>query len=415
MVARISTGQSIRGALSYNERKVGNHVADLILASGFPEDENNLGFSAKLNRFEQLIARNDEIETNTLHISLNFPPEERPSREMLRRIGVDYMTRIGFGGQPFLIYEHNDAAHSHIHIVTTNIKSNGRYINLHNIAKNKSEPARKALEQEYGLITAEGRNQSIQDLPPGINLDPAIYGKEPTKAKISNVVREVTTNYKITSLDELNAALRHFNVFADHGPEGSIMRERGGLVYTMLDNLGYKRGIPIKASKIFTKPTLKNLQIAFLKNQVKKSLALPFVQKKITSAFSRCSTAETFLKKLSEKDVSLHILRNKQGTPQSILFVDRRAKAIFSNEELGISNTALLQKLYTNEPTPVKVGQRMAISRGTSKKANYSAKEIAYTGAANLLKTLMAQNGHSSGFSIEYPIKKKKKKKRPSL
>lgn len=415
MVARIITGQSIRGALSYNERKVGNQVADLILLSGFPDNDINLGFSDKLRRFEQLIARNTEIETNTVHISLNFPPEERPSREMLRRIGTDYITKIGFAGQPFLIYEHNDAAHCHIHIVTTNIKANGRYINLHNLARNKSEPARKALEQEYGLITAEGRNQAIQDLPPGILLDPAIYGKEPTKAKISNVVREVTRSYKFTSLDELNAALRHFNVFADRGPEGSVMRANGGLVYSLLDNEGYKRGIPIKASDIYTKPTLKFLQKRFQENIGRKELSSPFVQKKVGAIFMKSTTAEQFLKLLQEKEVSLHILRNSYGTPQRTLFIDRKAKAVFSDTELGLSTQAILQKLHTHGPVSAKTEKRSVSRLHIGNESKTSASDMAYIGAANLLKTLIAQNGHSSGFSIPYPIKKKKKKKRPPL
>ena len=31
------------------------------------------------------------------------------------------MEQIGFGDQPYLVYQHNDAGHPHIHIVTTRI------------------------------------------------------------------------------------------------------------------------------------------------------------------------------------------------------------------------------------------------------------------------------------------------------
>ena len=45
MVVRIKTGKSIKGALNYNENKVRQGVADIILASGFACDINDLGFS----------------------------------------------------------------------------------------------------------------------------------------------------------------------------------------------------------------------------------------------------------------------------------------------------------------------------------------------------------------------------------
>jgi hypothetical protein len=55
MVVRIKTGISIKGALNYNENKVKQGVADVILSSGFACDVNDLGFSEKLKRFTGLI------------------------------------------------------------------------------------------------------------------------------------------------------------------------------------------------------------------------------------------------------------------------------------------------------------------------------------------------------------------------
>ncbi|WP_449436202.1 relaxase/mobilization nuclease domain-containing protein [Pedobacter steynii] len=43
------------------------------------------------------------------------------------------MEKIGFGDQPFIAYRHHDAAHDHIHLLTTNIQSSGKVVSLHNI------------------------------------------------------------------------------------------------------------------------------------------------------------------------------------------------------------------------------------------------------------------------------------------
>src|ERR1700724_3242722 len=100
MVVRIRQGRSIRGALSYNERKVSKGDAELILASGFACEVNQLGFSEKLKRFQFLIERNSKVKINTIHISLNFSPEDKLSVKKMQLIAADYMNQIGFGEQP---------------------------------------------------------------------------------------------------------------------------------------------------------------------------------------------------------------------------------------------------------------------------------------------------------------------------
>ena len=54
----------------------------------------------------------------------------------------------------FLDAQHLDAEHRHIYIVSTNIKSLGERISLHNVERTKLEEMRKALEQRIGLVQA---------------------------------------------------------------------------------------------------------------------------------------------------------------------------------------------------------------------------------------------------------------------
>lgn len=64
------------------------------------------------------------------------------------------MDKIGFGDQPYLIYQHHDAGHPHIHITSINVQDNGKRIDMHNIGKDKSEPARKEIEEAFNLVKA---------------------------------------------------------------------------------------------------------------------------------------------------------------------------------------------------------------------------------------------------------------------
>jgi type IV secretory pathway VirD2 relaxase len=143
MVARIIIGRSIRGVLNYNENKVNERVAEYIRAENFYGEGHELKFYEKLNRFTTSLEKNNVARTNTMHISLNFDLKEKLDKDKLSEIASVYMDKIGFGDQPYLVYQHTDAAHPHVHIVTTNIRDDGSRIDTHNIAKIKSEPARK--------------------------------------------------------------------------------------------------------------------------------------------------------------------------------------------------------------------------------------------------------------------------------
>ena len=74
---------------------------------------------------------------------MNFPPAEKLEQNKHQEIAAVYMVKIGFKEQPYLVYEHLDAGHPHIHIVSTNIQQDVKRISLHNLGKIQSENARK--------------------------------------------------------------------------------------------------------------------------------------------------------------------------------------------------------------------------------------------------------------------------------
>ncbi|TAN15093.1 MAG: hypothetical protein EPN37_10550 [Chitinophagaceae bacterium] len=334
MVAKIMTGKSIRGILNYNENKVKKGEAKLLMAAGFPRSPDTLSFKNKLQRFEMLTRQNERTKTNALHITLNFSPKDMVDEELLKRIALNYMEQIGFGDQPFLVYQHFDAAHPHIHIATTNIADGGQRIETHNIGRILSEKARKTIEETYGLIRAENQKKEKSFLLKPVNIEKALYGKLETKAAISSIVRSVVAGYKFTSLPELNAILRQFNVIADRGKEGSRMYEKKGLIYHLLDVKGNKTGTPIKASSIYGKPTLPNLEKQFLVNKVDRT---PYGQrlKHILDKALTCNTRREFIDTLEKQQVRVVFRENTEGRIYGITFIDNAACTVFNGSGLG--------------------------------------------------------------------------------
>lgn len=369
MVAKIVAGKSIRGLLNYNENKVKAGAAELIMASLFGRELDKLTFSDKLTRFGQLTDLNSRVKINSLHIMLNFDVKEKPDHFKLQQITANYMEKIGFGDQPYLVYKHEDAAHPHIHIVTTNIKEDGTRINLHDIGKRLSEPARKELEKEFGLIKAEGKGLKDAIAIKPVNIEKAEYGKTPTKRAITNVVTAVARDYKYTSLAELNVILKQFNVIADRGKEGTEMFQKKGLIYSIIDEKGNKMGTPFKAGSLNGKPTLPNLENRFEQNEEKRKPYKEGLKTSIDKVFTAYQeiSKETFVKELGKQNITALFRQNDRGITYGITFVDNKTKSVFNGSDLGKAYSAkVIIERFGGQDKPVHQQQQTKSNQPTT-------------------------------------------------
>ena len=98
MVIKITSPHSLQRALNYNEKKVQKGQAVCIHAGNYLLNPEQMNFYEKMERMADLIALNERTKkTNTLHISLNFDPSEKHTREQLVAMAEVYMEKIGFG------------------------------------------------------------------------------------------------------------------------------------------------------------------------------------------------------------------------------------------------------------------------------------------------------------------------------
>jgi hypothetical protein len=367
MVCKVRCGKSIKGALNYNENKVKEGKAECIGAVNFVGESQHLTFYEKLARFQNLIEGNTRAKTNTLHISLNFDVDEKLSQNKLNQIATTYMDKIEFGGQPYLVYQHLDAAHPHIHIVTTNIQEDGKRISIHNLGKNQSETARKEIEGKYGLVKAGSKQNQELDR----SLNKAAYGKSETKRTIDNIVGEVMKRYKFSSLTEFNAVLRQYNVMADRGKEGMVIHEKNGLRFSLLDSKGNKVGVPIKASALCAKPTMKTLQNVFETNSILKGPHKERLTKIIDSFFHATDkhTRANFCGYMNLYEINAIFREGKDGRVYGLTLVDSRKCIVFNGSDLGkgYSGQALVKR-FDAKQSIVRAGEKEKheiISRGS--------------------------------------------------
>lgn len=353
MVVRITSPHSLQRALNYNEQKCRHEKAVCIFAGNYLLEPGQMNFHQKKERMQELISRNERTKkTNTLHISLNFDPSEKLCTEKLTCIAQQYMEKIGFGNQPYLVYRHNDAGHPHLHIVTTTICADGKRINTYNIGRNQSEKARKEIECMFCLVKAQVKRQVLDSPLSPVQLQKVQYGKSETRRSIANVLDQVINQFKYTSLAELNAILQLYNVSADRGMEGSQVNKYGGLFYRLLDSKGNKCGVPVKASLFHNKPTLKYLEIKFKENEQRRHPDIRKLKTVIDWALSGSPPSlKEFIAALNKEKIFVVLRENKTGVLYGITFVDFRTKAVFNGSDLGKQYSIAGIQKYWNEKT----------------------------------------------------------------
>jgi hypothetical protein len=426
MVTVIKTGNSIHRIFNYNENKVKEGVAECIGAGNFPIDTDKMSLSVKLNRFLKQLELNENVKRNSVHISLNFhPSESHLSKEKLLEIAGTYMEKIGFGKQPYLVYQHHDAGHPHIHLVSLKVRPDGSRIDMNNIGRNQSEQARKAIEKEFGLVSAEAQKKQEQYRLNPVSAAKVLYGKSQTKMAIQNVLEVVLSQYRYTSLPELNAVLRQYNVMAERGSEDSRVYQHNGLLYRILDTEGNPVGIPIKASLFYNDSTLKFLEEKFKENEAKRIPHKSRVKNAIDMFLTgKKATLQDLIKALEKQGIHVALRQNDTGLIYGITYVDHQTKCVFNGSVLGKQYSAKAiqercqqkavpeQKLpphSAQEPTGLQP-QANAFEAETKAHPNSMQNTAPFKEFENILDTLL-QTEQASNY-LPYQLKRKKKRRK---
>jgi len=340
-------GTNIYGLLTYNESKVEKGKASFLMGQNFVQDDKDLTFKNKWDQFKLFTELNGRTKKNAYHFSLNFHKEDMPflNDSLKKEIATEYLSRLGLDNQPALVYEHFDAAHPHLHIVTTNIDSDGKRMNFYRKIHEDGEKVRKGLEIEYNLTQAEGRNQEID--VPELNTDRVVYGRDLTKESLSKVISKVRSETAFTNLDEYQECLAKYGVTVDPGKEDSPQFKNGGLVYGFVDMEGNQVGQGIKASRFYGSPVLENLKKDFSSNVKVKQEHFTEVAQAVNSIYyDHLKLHRTdFRALLIEQGIDSTFDINKFGHLENISYYHKASGAIYQTGEFKLNIQRLYEKI----------------------------------------------------------------------
>ncbi|MCH5684230.1 hypothetical protein LWM68_08125 [Niabella sp. W65] len=121
---------------------------------------------------------------------------------------------------------------------------------------------------------------------------------------------------------------------ADRGEPDSKMFAAKGLCYFITDAKGNKVGVPIKASAIYSKPTLSSLEEKFVKNAEQRWRFKTPLKNAIDKAITGVKDADRLVAALKADNIDVVFRRNPERI-YGVTFVDHRSMSVFNGSDLG--------------------------------------------------------------------------------
>jgi len=413
MIAKISSSNNLYGALSYNQNKLDGDRAKVILTNKMIEPQDGIfDIHTCMRSFEPYLLANRNTEKPVLHVSLNPDPKDVLSDEQLSEIAQEYMQKMGYGDQPFIVYKHEDLERKHIHIVSLRVDENGRKIN-DKFEHRRSMDACRKLEQKYGLVPADQKQRQE-----GLPLKPVKYGDGDVKQQIANIIRAVAKDYHFLSLKEYRALLHLYNVGMEEIRGEVKGKPYRGIVYSALNDRGEKVGTPFKSSLFGKSVGIEALEKHIEKSaQVIKNRHLKERSKQIISKTMRtCQNRSDFEKALEKKGISAVFRTNDEGRIYGATFIDHEQKCIFNGSRLGKEFSANVFNTLFRDPATCPISPQSPQPPETQPCKTFDNqshdKETAGTGIGGLFDIFSPAGSPADDYEEKAFLRRTKKKRR---
>lgn len=189
MIAKITTGSSFGGALDYQMRPKepkqehekeayreklkealrtpGEHAPVFEAGERHRIIGGNMSgqTKAELTReFETISRQRPDIEKPVFHTSLSAAESDRLSVEQWNEIAARYLEEMGFKDVPYVVIQHRDQSHDHIHILTSRVNTRGKVINDWK-RQERAQEVLRGIERDYGLEQIKSSREVARAAP----------------------------------------------------------------------------------------------------------------------------------------------------------------------------------------------------------------------------------------------------------
>lgn len=334
MVAKISRGASLYGALAYNYNKVEKGVAEILSGNRMISDrlgQPSADIRLALLSFDDHLSVNRNTKKPVLHIAISPAPEDRLTDGQLEELAARYMDMMGYGGQPYIVFKHGDSHNAHIHIVSVCVDGEGRKIS-DRYEHRRSMSACRELERTFGL-----RNGAELHDSPKAELKKVDVAESDVRHQIANTLKAVLESYRFQSFGEYSAVLSALNIEARQVKGEYKGRPYVGVVYTATDDTGKPVGATYKSSRFgkrFGDEGLKKLMRRHTAD-FKAGKWQPAIKKQVEEAMRSARSRGEFTAMLAAQGVGVVFRENEDGRIYGVTFIDHGRREAFNGSRLG--------------------------------------------------------------------------------
>lgn len=415
MVAKINVGSSLFGALAYNQNKIDEEQGKVLFSNRmFESEDGNFNIRRCIESFEMQLPQDIKTEKPIIHISLNPHPDDKLSDEQLSEIAQEYMEKLGYGNQPYMVYKHEDIDRRHLHIVSLRVDENGKKLN-DKFEHRRSKDITRELEAKYGLHPAEKKEHKEQ-----YQFQKVDYAAGDVKSQLSNTVKGVVNAYQFQSFGELKTLLSLYNVHAEEVKGEVRGKPYNGIVYSATDNAGEKYGNPFKSSRLGKSVGVNalNRRMERATDRWKDGKLKNNIKGRVTDSMKSTNSREQFEKNLKDKGIEVVFRQNPEGRIYGATFIDHENKAVLNGSRLGKEFSAnvfndLFRESHVNEGhTKQDVPAHSPKEPFTPSAEPFVPSERQFDNSIGSLFSILPGGSDSTAGNDKVPPTPKKKKKR---
>lgn len=249
-----------------------------------------------------------------------IPPEKIP--EFIR----EYMEKMGYGKQPYIVYRHDDTGRIHYHIVSVRVDENGRKIPDFQ-ERRRSQQALKELAEKYGYDVGKkaeaGKKEKTPNPYNGFKPEEGDYGRQ-----IEHIA-DLAMTYHFKKSEHFDLIMKSLNVRVVHLKDGTVgflgLDPKTGKPCTSLikdEGIRFPSLDDISRRAAECKGKIRNREKERARN--------------VTNfALSKCKTELHFRRTMAKSGIYVQLRRNVNGGVYSVSLVDHITKSVFRANELG--------------------------------------------------------------------------------
>lgn len=210
MIAKLSSLSSFGDPARYNQKKVDAGVANILYKQKLT--------GTKAETIEQNFKDYNytDYEKPSLHIAISFTGDDasKLSDANILKLSREYLDKMGYGQQPYIVYRHHDSEYPHVHVLTTRVNPETQTRINNAFEHRRSRAIINEMERRYGL--SESNLKTIKKDTLQIDLTTAFTKSNPKNLKELNQV--LSQNGTSTRIKDSPKGLVYYRVGEDEQP-----------------------------------------------------------------------------------------------------------------------------------------------------------------------------------------------------